>query len=217
MKRNGRPNSESGGKGHLIVISAPSGAGKSTIIQKLLKRNPDIVFSISYTTRGLRAKERDGVDYHFIQKEKFEKMIDAGKFLEWAKVHDNYYGTAKDDTKILLNSGKDVILDIDVQGARQVSKGPFECVKIFLLPPSREALIKRLTKRGDLSEQQMTLRLKGALKELKCAMEYDYLVMNDDIKNTVKSIESIILSEKKKLVYNKNLLKQVLDSFRNGE
>ena len=206
-----------GRKGKLIIISAPSGAGKSTVIPKLLKKSKNIVFSVSYTTRDIRAGERDGADYHFITRETFDKMVKQGKFLEWAIVHKNYYGTSKDDTRELLERGVDVLLDIDVQGARQVSKGPFECVKIFILPPDREALVQRLKKRGGLGEEQMKVRLKGALRELKRAAEYDYIILNDNVIMTVESLENIILSEKMKMKYNKILLRQVIDSFSNGE
>lgn len=204
-------------KGTLIIISAPSGAGKSTVIQKILKQRKNLVFSVSYTTRDIRPGEHDGVDYRFVSKETFEKMIKQGKFLEWAMVHKHYYGTSKDDTRKLIDGGIDVLLDIDVQGARQVSAGPFRCIRIFILPPSKDTLIQRLKKRGDLDDDQMKTRLKNAVKELKKATEYDYVILNDDVKMTLKNLESIILSEKSKMEYNKNLLRQVIDSFGNGE
>jgi len=217
MKKDNQVVEKAGLKGKLIIISAPSGAGKSTVIQKLLKKSKNIAFSVSYTTRDIRTGEKDGADYHFITREAFDKMAKQGKFLEWAVVHKNYYGTSKDDTRELLESGVDVLLDIDVQGARQVSKRPFDCVKIFILPPDREALIQRLKKRGGLDEEQMNVRLKSALRELKRAAEYDYIILNDNVKMTVESLESIILSEKMKIGYNKILLRQVIDSFSNGE
>lgn len=203
--------------GRLIIISAPSGAGKSTVIQRLLKENRNIAFSISYTTRKIRAKEKDGVDYHFISRERFEKMMNTGQFLEWAVVHNNYYGTSKKDTKSILDKGFDVLLDIDVQGARQVASSQFDLLKIFILPPSREALVARMKKRGDLSLEQTKIRLKAAIKELKAAEKYDYILLNDSVNKTVKAISNIIVSERMKIMYNKHLLKQVIDSFRNGE
>jgi guanylate kinase len=213
----GRTDSNKDSKGRLIIISAPSGAGKSTVIQKLLKECRNIVFSISYTTRNIRSKEKNGVDYHFIRREQFEKMMKERKFLEWAVVHNNYYGTSKADTRKLLVQGYDVLLDIDVQGAKQVSSEPFDLLKIFILPPSRDALIARMKKRGDLSQEQTQIRLKAAIRELKAAEKYDYVVLNENVNKTVEALKSIILSEKKKMMYNKHLIRQVIDSFRNGE
>ncbi len=178
--------------GKLFVISAPSGTGKTTVIKKLLSDVPGLVLSVSSTTRNLRGSERDGSDYNFITKNEFEKMKGSGELLEWASVYGEFYGTPKGPVEKLLKEGKNVILDIDVQGARQVKKMFPDTTLIFLLPPSKEELIKRLTGRGTDKKDVLELRIKNAEKELAEKDFYDHQVVNDNIDNAVEKIAKII-------------------------
>jgi guanylate kinase len=183
-------------KGLVIVISAPSGTGKTTVCKYLLENMPNLEFSVSYTTRPKREGEIDGIDYHFVDKKKFLKMVKEKKFVEWAVVYDNYYGTPKKELEKTINSGTDILLDIDVQGGKNIRKFFPNGIYIFLLPPSWTALKKRLINRGKDSISQISLRLKNAQKELKYMKYYDYFVVNDNLNQTFKIIESIITAEK---------------------
>ncbi len=183
-------------RGELFVISAPAGGGKTTIVNMLLKEVPNLVRAITCTTRKPRDGEEDGKDYYFLTKEAFEESIKNDKFLEYAKVHDNYYGTPKDEVEKLLNEGKDVILIIDVQGMRQLRK-KIKLNAIFILPPSLEELINRMKKRGE-SEEEIKKRLETAKKELPAWKEYDYVVVNDVLEEAKENIKKIILSHRLK-------------------
>lgn len=185
-------------KGLVIVISAPSGTGKTTVCKYLLENIPKLKFSISYTTRPKRHGEIDGRDYFFVDKKKFVKMIQEKKFVEWATVYNNFYGTPKKELEKKINSGEDVLLDIDVQGGKNIRKFFPEGIYIFLLPPSWTALKKRLINRRKDSIEQINLRLKNAEKELQYIKYYDYIVINDNLNQTFKIIESIITAEKHK-------------------
>ena len=183
--------------GTLIVISAPSGAGKGTICRELLKRNDNLCMSISMTTRSPREGEENGVDYYFVSKEEFKKRISEGKFLEYAKVHnDNYYGTPKDKVDEWLKEEKDVILEIDIQGALEINDKVKEAIFIFIMPPSMRILKQRLIRRNTETKEQLIERFKTAYKEINEVSKYNYVVINDDINLAVKKIESILTAEK---------------------
>ncbi len=185
-------------KGSVIVLSAPSGTGKTTVCKYLLKNMPNLAFSVSYTTRAKRPGEINGIDYFFVDTKTFLKMIKQKKFVEWACVYNNYYGTPKKELEKIINSGEDVLLDIDVQGGKNIRKFFPQGIYIFLLPPSWSALKKRLINRGKDSISQINIRLKNAEKELHYIKYYDYLVVNDNLNQTFKIIESIIVAEKHK-------------------
>jgi len=181
-------------KGELFVISAPAGGGKTTIVNMLLKEIPNLERVITCTTRKPRKGEKDKVDYFFLTKEEFENRIKEGRFLEYAKVHDNYYGTPKDEVEKLLNQGKDLILVIDVQGMKQI-KEKMDIVSIFILPPSIDELINRMKKRGE-SEEEIKKRLETAKKEIPQWIFYDYVVINDILEEAKENIKNIILSRR---------------------
>lgn len=184
------------GKGLLIVISGPSGAGKGTICKSFMERNKDVVLSVSATTRSPRKGEVDGVNYHFMTKEQFKEKIEADDFLEYAEVYDNFYGTPKSNVEELLESGKDVILEIDIQGALKVKENAEEGVFIFVLPPSMEELKQRIIKRGSETEESLMKRFKSAYKEINFVSKYNYAVVNDEVETAVEKLESIITAEK---------------------
>ncbi len=183
-------------KGLLIVISAPSGTGKTTLTHMLLKEFPDMEFSVSYTTRKPRPGEVNGKDYFFVDKETFERMIEEGDFLEWAEVYGNLYGTSKSQVLKALNEGKDILLDIDTQGALQVKKNFPEAVLIFILPPSFKELERRLRSRGTDDEETIEKRLKIARVEVERAPLYDYIVVNDVLEKAYEKLRSIVIAEK---------------------
>ena len=183
-------------KGLLIVISAPSGTGKTTLCHMLLEEFSNMEFSISYTTRKPRLGELNGRDYFFVDRRTFEKMIEEGDFLEWAEVYGNLYGTSKSQVLKALEEGKDILLDIDTQGALQVKKNFPEAVLIFILPPSLKELERRLRKRGTDDEETIRKRLQIARKEIGKALEYDYLVVNDILEVAFERLRSIITAEK---------------------
>lgn len=183
--------------GLLVVISGPSGAGKGTVCQELIKRNENVNLSISMTTRSPRQGEVDGVNYYFVSKEEFEKRIEEGKFLEYAIVHnEKYYGTPKDKVEEMLKRGKDVILEIDIQGALKINNLIKEAVFIFIMPPSMKILKERLIKRNTETKEQIIERFTKAYTEINEVSKYNYVVINDEVEEAVKKIEAILLSEK---------------------
>lgn len=183
-------------RGLLIVLSGPSGVGKGTV-RKALFEMPDqeFVYSVSMTTRAPRPGEVDGVDYYFVSREEFERQIAAGNLLEYAEFVGNYYGTPKDKVEEQLNKGKEVILEIEVNGAFQVREKCKDAVFVFLVPPTREALYERLKSRGTESEERILARIDKANKEFKLAHQYDYIVVNDEIYNAADRIMAIIRAE----------------------
>ena len=179
-------------RGHLIVISAPSGAGKSTLCAAIRKRFPNILYSISSTTRKPREGEKDGIDYFFVTEEEFRAGIKNNQWAEWAKVHDNYYGTSAAYLNEHLSVNKDVLLDIDVQGADQIQQKYAGAISIFVLPPSLNELEQRLRKRGTDDENEIQKRLKNALEEIKKKERYQYIIVNDDLITSIDELSNII-------------------------
>ncbi|GLI34800.1 guanylate kinase [Desulforhabdus amnigena] len=181
-------------RGQLFVISAPSGVGKTTIIRTILAQWPSLRFSVSCTTRSPRAGETPGKDYHFLSHEEFERGIQSGRFLEWAQVHGQYYGTDGEQIEEWLIDGEDVLLDIDVQGARQVRCAHPGVQSIFILPPSMKALEERLRGRNTESPEQLAARLTAARKEIQEAHWYDYIVVNDILEDAIADLQAILRS-----------------------
>jgi len=177
---------------HLVVISAPSGTGKTTLVRALLANNNNMVASVSYTTRTKRANELDGEDYNFVTNDVFESMIANGDLLEYAKVFDNYYGTPKKEVNEQLSSGHNVILEIDWQGATQVKQKVADCLLLFILPPSKNELMNRLQKRGTDSKEQIKMRFDEALNDIKQFEHFDRVFVNQDINITVNQILAYI-------------------------
>lgn len=180
----------------LIVVSGPSGCGKSTLNHMLLKSRKNITLSVSDTTRKIREGETDKVDYNFISKEEFERNITNDKYLEYAKVHDNYYGTPIENIDKLLKKGIDVILEIDIEGARKVNEKRNDAVFLFIMPPSMEILKSRLIGRKTETKEQLITRFKNAYKETNEVSKYNYVIVNDDLDETLIKMNSIINSEK---------------------
>ena len=182
--------------GTLFVISAPSGAGKTSLVKALLEQTENIGVSVSHTTRAMREGEQDGIDYHFIEKDVFVSMVEQGAFLEHAQVFDNYYGTAVANIEAKLKQGEDVILEIDWQGAAQVRKQLPYAVNIFILPPSQAALEERLRGRGQDSDEIIARRMRDAKSETSHYSEYDYLVVNDEFENALLELKGIVLARR---------------------
>ncbi len=184
-------------KGLLFVLSAPSGCGKTTIVKRVMAALPELVFSVSHTTREPRPGEVDGKNYHFVDESTFRQLSqqEPTAFLEWAQVHGNFYGTSRDEVLRQQQLGKDVILDIDVQGTRQVQRNASP-VTVFIAPPSLEELEFRLRKRGTESEETIALRLANAKEEMKAVDDYQYLIVNDRLEEAVESLRSIFIAER---------------------
>jgi guanylate kinase len=185
--------------GTLYIISAPSGAGKTSLVKAMLGELDGASVSVSHTTRAMRPGEKNGVDYHFIEKTEFEAMVARGEFLEHAQVFDNYYGTSKPSVEAQLEAGEDVILEIDWQGARQVRDWRSGSVSIFVLPPSREALEERLRGRGTDSDAIIQRRMRDAVSEMSHFHEYDYLVINDRFETALVELKAILLAQRQRL------------------
>jgi guanylate kinase len=183
-------------RGLLFVVSAPSGAGKTTLVRELVKRVPGLRMSRSYTSRPIRNGEQEGVDYNYVSVERFLQMREAGDFLEWAEVFGNYYGTSFGDTECRLAAGDDLVLVIDVQGAAKVRARGIPFVGIFVLPPSMEMLESRLRKRSRDPEEQLARRLETARREIHSISDYGYVVINDDLESAVDRLRAIVLAER---------------------
>ena len=183
-------------EGLLFIISAPSGAGKTSLCKKVVKFFPNLYHSVSYTTRLPRPGEKDGEDYLFVSKDKFQEMIDDRRFVEWAEIHGNRYGTTIDSLKEYQHKGIDIILDIDGQGGRQLKNEYPDGIYVFILPPSRKDLEERLRLRSTDSDEDIEKRLKNAKEELQYIYDYDYIVVNSDLEEAVSTLKSIIIAEK---------------------
>jgi guanylate kinase len=185
--------------GLLFIVSAPSGAGKTTVVERLVERTPQLSMSRSYTSRVARPGESDGVDYNFVSRDRFQAMIAAGDFLEWAEVFGNLYGTSSADTERLLASGEDVVLVIDVQGARQLRGRGVVATTVFVMPPSAIVLEQRLRGRSSNSEDDIQRRLQVARQEVASFSEYDFIVVNDELDAAVERLQSVVFAERSRL------------------
>ncbi len=197
----------------IFIISAPSGSGKSTLVHRLLAACPGLKFSTSYTTRAPRGAEINGRDYHFVTREEFEAMIERGEFLEWAKVFDNYYGTHRGILEQARAERKDLVLDIDVQGAKQLKSSIPEAVTVFVLAPSREVLERRLRLRGEDSDEVIARRLHDAAEEIENYSEYDYVLINRDLAESDISLRGIVEAERVRRSRMEERIKPVLQTF----
>ena len=205
--------SDAAGRGLLFVVSAPSGTGKTTVVERLVETMPGLQLSRSYTSRPARPGERDGVDYNFISRDAFEAMRGRTEFLEWAEVFGNLYGTTRPETEARLASGADLVLVIDVQGARQVRKQVTGAVEIFVLPPSFAALEHRLRGRSKDPEAAIARRLDTARSEVSAVMEYDYVVVNDELDRCVSEIAAIVTAERARLARRQALIVPIVKTF----
>ncbi len=185
--------------GQLYIFSAPSGAGKTSLVEALLKSTDGIAVSVSHTTRTMRPGEENGVHYHFVDTTAFEQMVEAGAFLEDAKVFDNYYGTSQQAVEDQLREGEDVILEIDWQGAQQVRKLMPYAISVFILPPSRDALEQRLNARGQDSADIIARRMLDATSDMAHYVEFDYLIINDDFNEAAQQLRSIVLAQRQRI------------------
>jgi guanylate kinase len=201
----------------VFIISAPSGSGKSTLVGRLLKEVGDLMFSVSYTTRARRGNEREGGDYHYIAKEEFEERIGRDEFLEHACVFGNYYGTHRGILEKARGAGKDLVLDIDVQGARQLKRKIPEAVTIFILPPSREILEKRLRARGEDSDAVIERRLRDAAAEIENYSAYDYVLINNELAASAPALASIVRAERVRRTRIEDQIRPILETFEAKE
>jgi guanylate kinase len=201
-------------RGRLIVVSSPSGGGKGTLIRRVLKEMPNLGYSVSYTTRRARLREVDGRDYFFVTTETFRAMERAGEFLEWANVHGNLYGTARSQVEHELAEGRDVLIEVDVQGAQSVRALIADCVSVFILPPSFNVLCARLTARGSEHPDDLSLRLSNARSEVEHYREFDYVVINDELDRAAGQLASIIYAERARRERQEYLARRVLATFQ---
>ena len=197
-------------KGQIFIITAPSGAGKTTIIKNILKKDVEgIDYSISHTTRKPRGGESHGLHYYFVKRENFEKMIDAHEFVEWAVVYGHLYGTSISSINRALSSGKDLLMDVDIQGCQEMKRQFPDSLSIFILPPTIDILKERLHKRSPNDKMNIDLRLKKAEEEIQQCRDYDYIIVNDDLKKAIKEIEAIIVAQRAKKNRRFPLIKKI--------
>jgi guanylate kinase len=200
----------------VFIISAPSGSGKSTLVERLLNTVPGLQFSVSYTTRPPRGNEEDGKSYRFVTREDFEARLANDEFLEWAQVFGNYYGTHRGILEHARAAGKDLVLDIDVQGARQLKLKIPEAVSIFILAPSREVLEQRLRSRGEDREEVILRRLREAADEIRKYKDYDYVLINRDLPEAEATLAAIVRAERVRRIRIENQIRPILDTFNRG-
>lgn len=192
-----RPATDTGRRGFLLILSSPSGAGKTTLARMLLESDPSLSLSVSVTTRAPREGEQDGVHYFFITPQRFRQMQEEGALLEWAEVFGKFYGTPRGPVEHRLAQGRDIVFDVDWQGARSLSKlMPVDCVRVFILPPSRHELERRIRNRGTDAEQVIETRLAGADEELSHWSEYDYIIVNSNLSESLDKLQSIVKAER---------------------
>jgi len=197
----------------VFIISAPSGSGKSTLVKHLMTRVPGLHFSVSYTTRPPRGHEQDGQEYHFITRDEFRKRLEQGEFLEWAEVFGNYYGTHASEPERAQAAGQDLVLDIDVQGARQLIQKIPGAVTIFVLAPSREILEQRLRARSQDSEPVIQRRLREAAEEIRNYTQYDYVLVNREVEASVDNLVSIVLAVRSRRERMEREIRPILETF----
>lgn len=201
-------------RGILFIVSAPSGAGKTTLVERLVQQTPNLTMSRSYTSRQSRPGETDGVDYNFVSREQFSAMVAAGEFLEWADVFGNFYGTRAIDTEQRLAAGDDVVLVIDVQGARKVRAVALELSTVFVMPPSFQVLEQRLRGRSKDSEVDIQRRLRVAREEVAAFSEYDYIVLNDELVAAVDRLRAIVIAERVRLKRMRTTAAAIVETFQ---
>ena len=204
-------------RGELFIVASPSGGGKTTLIRRVMEQlaaeGREAHFSVSHTTRAPRACERDGVDYHFVDRAAFQVMSARGEFLEFAEVHGNFYGTSRAEVEGRLERGCDVFLDIDVQGARQVRASVPDAVKVFIFPPSREELHRRLVARRQDSDAAIALRIRNAVQEMREYAEFDYVIINDRLEDATRALASIVASARMRPVRMRAEVLGILEGF----
>ena len=199
----------------VLVVSAPSGSGKTTLVHALLQKVGGLRFSISYTTRRRRPGEEDGRDYHFVKEARFQELRDGDELLEWAEVHGHLYGTSREAVQRILDEGADAVLDLDVQGAEAVRRALPRAVLIFVLPPDRDELQRRLEARGTPAGE-LRRRLENAGQEVRRAERFDYLLVNDRVEDAGAVLEAILLAERSRRVCQRNAWEEIVDTFGAG-
>ena len=210
------PVEATGGRGILFVVSSPSGGGKGTLIQRVLNKVPNLSYSVSFTTRAPRSGEVDGREYFFVDTQRFEQMIAAGAFLEWAHVHGKLYGTARKQVASEIAAGRDIVLEVDVQGAASVRNLMADSVSVFILPPSFEVLKTRLTARGTDSPEELDLRLRNAPVELRDYSAFQYVIINDDAERAANQLAAIVFAERARLLRQQQKIQSLVEAFMTG-